>query len=44
MRASMVIKWLHRMTTASLLLLVGGYLAYQYIMNSSSDDVLAGKR
>ncbi len=41
MRASMVIKWMHRLTTICLLIIVGGYLAYQYIMHGPYDDSLA---
>ncbi|WP_342322329.1 hypothetical protein AAEY27_18870 [Kosakonia sp. BYX6] len=44
MRASMVIKWLHRVTTATLLLLVAGFLLYQYMMNGPKDDTLFSKK
>lgn len=41
MRGSMVIKWLHRFITLALLIIVGCYLAYQYLMHAPNDDTLA---
>ncbi|YCI82132.1 hypothetical protein M1D83_02690 [Enterobacteriaceae bacterium] len=40
MHVSTAIKWLHRVVTLLLIILVGGYLAYRYSMNSPPDDSL----
>ena len=39
-----VYKWLHRVTTASLLVTLGGILLYQRVINGPKDDSLIGKR
>lgn len=44
MHASTVIKWLHRITTATLLVLVAGFLLYQWMINSHNDDSLFSKK
>ncbi|WP_320459482.1 hypothetical protein [Lelliottia sp. CFBP8978] len=40
----MVIKWLHRLLTIVLALMVGGFLLYQYYINGQPDDSLAFKK
>jgi hypothetical protein len=44
MQERLVIKNLHRMLTTTLLLLVGGYAAYQYFFNLPPNDVLVSKQ
>ena len=44
MRVNTVIKWLHRFTTILLIIIVGGYLSYEYLMNSRNDDRLILKK
>ncbi|WP_342322328.1 hypothetical protein AAEY27_18865 [Kosakonia sp. BYX6] len=39
-----VYKWLHRVTTVSLLVAVGGFLLYQRVMDGPRDDSLIGKK
>ncbi len=40
MHVSTAIKWFHRFTTILLIIIVGGYLSYEYFMNNRSDDRL----
>jgi len=40
MHVSTAIKWLHRLTTILLLIIVAGYFSYEYFMKSRSDDRL----
>lgn len=40
----MVIKWLHRLLTIALALMVGGFLFYQFYINGQPDDSLAFKK
>jgi hypothetical protein len=44
MHASTAIKWLHRLTTILLLIIVAGYFSYEYFMKSRSDDRLVIKK
>ncbi|AIR02225.1 TPA: hypothetical protein QDZ66_002645 [Pluralibacter gergoviae] len=44
MQKKSVIKVLHRMLTVILLLLVGGYCSYQYVLSIPSSDVLVSKQ
>lgn len=40
MHVSTAIKWLHRLITILLLIIVAGYFSYEYFMESRSDDRL----
>lgn len=40
MHVSTAIKWLHRLTTILLLIIVAGYFSYEFFMKSRSDDRL----
>ncbi|MDU4840428.1 MAG: hypothetical protein E6X49_04670 [Leclercia adecarboxylata] len=40
MHVSTAIKWLHRLTTILLLIIVASYFSYEYFMKSRSDDRL----
>jgi len=44
MHVSTAIKWLHRLTTILLLIIVAGYFSYEYFMKSRSDDRLVIKK
>ncbi|WP_333852354.1 hypothetical protein [Leclercia sp.] len=44
MHVSTAIKWLHRLTTVLLLVIVAGYFSYEYFMKSRSDDRLVIKK
>lgn len=44
MHVSTAIKWLHRLVTVLLLVVVAGYFSYEYFMKSRSDDRLVMKK
>ncbi len=44
MGVNTIIKWLHRFTTILLIIIVGGYLSYEYLMNSRNDERLTLKK